>query len=206
MKDDGPAIYKYISNSDYVVIVTNRASKAIGLKTKRVPLNLSDWMAGSLYEFQIDKMLFSKDLFQAGKPIGTGSVRSIEIFTTSKEYRESFVPGEKSLLFLKEIPAGDPEFRGLEIDKSQKYYRVYCAQGESIFPGPSFPMHGKNSVGRIDVSNANWAGLIEQIRALCTALGAGTKEQVFINLRNLADSTNDEVVKENALFAIKSLE
>ncbi len=202
-----PAIYKYILDSDYVVVVTNRASRPIGLETKCVPLNVSDWMVGSVYEFQIDEMLYSRALFQAGKRLDTDSIRSLEIFTTSKGYRESFVPSEKSLLFLKEIPADNPEFDGLEIDKTTKYYRVYSgAQGESIFPGPGDPMHGKNPVGRINLANKEKEELVEEIEALCSALSAGTRQQVLINLRNLADSTDDEVVKANALFAIQDLE
>ncbi|MCC6451990.1 MAG: hypothetical protein IT171_03810 [Acidobacteria bacterium] len=207
MPSEAPAIYRYISDSDYVAIVTNKASKAIGLKVKRVPLDLSDWMAGSVYEFQIDDRLFSKGLFQTGKLLGTNSIGSMEIFTTSRDYRESFAPGEESLLFLREIPADDPEFRGLDIDTTKKYYRVYRgAQGESIFPGPGDPMHGKSRVGRIDVSNAHWGVLIEQIKVLCKVLSSGNKETVLINLRNLADSTNDEVVRENALYAISDLQ
>lgn len=205
-KSEEQSIHKYISNSDYVVTAKLIKTDVIGKVHKKAELDLSDYVAAWIYTFKVEKLLFTREN-SSDTTLADRQLETFKMIARNGDIREMYDDGDKFLFFLKKIPADDPEFGGLEIDKGQTYYRVYRgAQGESIFPGPGDPMHGKNAVGRIDVSNANWAVLIEQIKTLCQALSAGSKETVLINLRKLADSTNDDVVKENALFAIQDLQ
>ncbi|MEZ5422739.1 MAG: hypothetical protein R2682_06545 [Pyrinomonadaceae bacterium] len=207
---DTTAIYKYISDSDLVVIASLVKTQTVGKLRKKAELDLSDYLGAWIYTFRVDEDLFARqtrsDLGPVDKKrpdefrvIGKG------VFTNGSS--DGYSDGDKYLFFLKEIPADDREFDGLDIDKSKKYYRVYSgAQGESIFPGPSDPMHGKNPVGRIKIPNETYGKLVEQIKTICAALSSGSKEIVLINLHNLADSTDDAVIRENALFAISDLE
>ncbi|HMM79820.1 MAG TPA: hypothetical protein PKC65_07355 [Pyrinomonadaceae bacterium] len=205
-KSEEQSIYKYISNSDYVVTAKLVKTDVIGKVHKKAELDLSDYVAAWIYTFKVEKLLFTREN-PSDTTLADRQLETFKMIARNGEIREMYDDGDKFLFFLKKIPADDPEFGGLELDKNTKYYRVYSgAQGESIFPGPGDPMHGKNSVGRIDVANAHWAVLIEQIKVLCKALTSGSKETVLINLRNLADSTNDEVVRENAVYALSELQ
>jgi len=201
-----PKIYNYISESEFVVTASLVKTETIGKLKKKAELDLSDYLAAWIYTFKVEKNLFTR---QTGPDLGPVDKKQLDEFRliSKGSIDDAYFKEDRYLFFLREIPADDPVFDGLDIDKTKKYYRVYSgAQGDSIFPGRSDPMHGKNPVGRIKLPNQTYGKLVEQIKTICAALSSGSKEMVLINLRNLADSTDDEILKENALFAISDLE
>jgi len=209
-KTEVPAIYKYISNSEFVVTASLTKTEAVNKLQKKAEFDLGDYAVAWVHTFKVEKSLFTR---QIGSDLGPVDKKQLDafrlisrgVFTNGSS--DGYFDGDRYLFFLKVIPADDPEFDGLDIDKSKTYYRVYRGgQGESIFPGPGDPMHGKNPVGRVKLPNETYGKLVEQIKAICSALSSGSKETVLINLRNLADSTDDAVIRENALFAIRDLE
>lgn len=195
-----PAIFQFVSESDFVAIASTKRSIPIGKRVKKTELDLGDWVAGSVVEFQAEEVLFSKKLFESGIPLTMNSTKQFEILKRL-DFKESYKENTRYLLFLKAIPIDDHMFVELALDKTKLYFRPYTGT-QSIFPDRADPMHGSFNLGIIDLNTGKYPELVDAIRQFCKALSPGEKTERIQNLRKLTESDN-KVLRENAEYAVK---
>lgn len=201
--NEPPVLFQYLLESNFVVIAFTNKSTAVGKRVKNPVPDMADWMVGTVNQFQIEELLFSRELFFSNDPLSMDTTRTFETFKKTGNWRETYKEDTRYLLFLKEIPKGDEIFATLELDKNKHYYRPYIGR-QSIFPDPPDPMHGTYNVGRLDLSTGKYSRLIDSIKQLCEALSSGDNRERISNLQELAKS-KDKVLRENAEYAIRFL-
>lgn len=133
------------------------------------------------------------------------SFEEFRLFVPVGTMDEVYEKDHTYLFFLVQRPKDENLAATYTVEPKTIFYKPFEGNPSIFATGePSF--HAPRAKGFIELPSSNYSLLADRVETLCSALNAGSKESILINLRNLADSTNDEVVKENALFAIKSLE
>lgn len=196
-----PALFQFVSESDFVIIASTNKATPVGKRVKKPELDMADWVAGSVVEFQAEEILFSKKLFESGFPSTMNTTNQFEIFKRLGDLKESYKENTRYLVFLKSISNDDQIFVDLDLDKDKRYFRPYTGT-QSIFPERADPMHGTFNLGIIDLSTGKYPDLVDVIRQFCEALSPGDRTERIQNLRKLTKSDN-KVLRENAEYAIE---
>lgn len=206
LDSDAPAIFRFLTESDYVVIGHRNGGTPVRKRGASVSASnriaFEDW-PGTVDRFRVKDVVFSGMSFRNGEPLSSNSLDEAHIYREISDWRATLPENEDYLLFLERVSDDDSLFSLLVLDSKKTYFRVYSG-AESIFSGPSDSFHGKRREGRIDIRNANNAALVDRIRRLSSALIATGHRDRIDRLRQLLDS-EDSVLRENAHYAIEYL-
>ena len=206
-ENEAPAIFKFILESDLVVIGSADKSNVVGKQNKKPmgskDFDIKDWMVGGVYPVNVESVLFSKKAFEdAALPL---PIQRLEIFTEKINVSDggNLVQENRYVLFLKRISKQDKMFNVLDLDSAKDYYETIVGS-ESIFPHSGPSMEGPSKRGLINLSSNYDSKLVENIRAFCDVLSQDNKDTRLNRLRELSKST-DSALRDNATYAIKFL-
>lgn len=214
---DEPSIFRFVTNSNYVVAALLTEVKIVSRAKKPEKQNpeanadglimgtpLEDAVAGFLFSFQVENVIYSKSSLQKNASPGQSNLQNFQIFVPAKFHNEHYEKDHRYLIFLETQPEPKKLIKDYDLDEQKIYYRAFDGKTVSLFWRGGSEMHLPSTKGIIDLSKSEYWELAQRIETFCSALDEPDVKSRLRSLRELTDSS-DEELKNNAAYAIKAL-
>ena len=198
-----PRIFQFVFESDLVAVATVSDLSSVAKARRGDQLDLAEAVAGFVYTFQVEDLLYSRESFHEKRDVRMDTTRQFKTFTKVGNLGEMFQKMGRYLLFIREIPKDEKLASEYGVSSDAILFRPYEGS-QSIFGRGNGEMHGASRKGIVDLSKPENQSLMRRIEKFCEALSSGNREFARKKLEILVGEPDKEL-SEAASYTIKFL-